>query len=189
MKQFVNKFTVLFIRDVNKLYDSLNILFIIFQVDKSLLDIKDLQKHILRSKNQERARPSIVDDMVCGDVLITCDWAMKFLPRKFREGQMDWYAKRGINWHVSVSLIKTMDTFQTTTHIHLFTGQTPQDSAFTVAVLCDVVRDLEQALPCLKKVHFFSDNAGCYKSSLSLTTLQVELGTQLASYNFCEAQV
>ena len=34
------------------------------------------------------------------------DLAMKFLPRKFREGQSDWYGKRGILWHISVALRK-----------------------------------------------------------------------------------
>ena len=126
--------------------------------------------------------------MECGDVIITCDWAMKFLPRKYREGQMDWYAKRGLNWHVSVSLIKMSDSYKTLTHIHIFNGQTPQDASYTTAVMCDVVNNLRETIPNLNKVHFFSDNAGCYKSSFSLVTLRGELGQQLASYNFCEAQ-
>lgn len=151
-------------------------------------NIKDLQKHILRSKNQERTRPYIVEQMEDGDAIITADWAMKFLPRRYREGQMDWFAKRGINWHVSVTLLKTAIGFKSQTHIHLFAGQTPQDAAFTAAILKDVVDDLRGTFTNLKGIHFFSDNAGCYKSTLSITTLRAEIGEQLATYNFCEAQ-
>ena len=30
-------------------------------------------------------------------MLVVLDWAMKFLPRKYRESQADWYGKRGIH--------------------------------------------------------------------------------------------
>lgn len=60
----------------------------------------------MRSKNQEEARTKLLDEMTESDVIITCDWAMKFLPRKFREGQTDWFGKIGINWHVAVTLTK-----------------------------------------------------------------------------------
>ncbi|CAG2226589.1 unnamed protein product [Mytilus edulis] len=73
-------------------------------VEKAVEGITELQKHLLRSNNQELARTDIAKEMNVNDVIITCDWAMKFLPRRYREGQMDWFAKRGINLHVSVSL-------------------------------------------------------------------------------------
>ncbi|XP_056021489.1 uncharacterized protein LOC125666969 isoform X2 [Ostrea edulis] len=68
-----------------------------FVVDEAVSAIHKWKAHILRSKNQERARTCIIDKMTEGGVLVTCDWAMKFLPRKYREGQIDWFAKRGIN--------------------------------------------------------------------------------------------
>ncbi|CAC5423019.1 unnamed protein product [Mytilus coruscus] len=54
--------------------------------------------------------------------------------------------------------------------------------------MTDVVQDLKTILPNLQNVHIFSDNAGCYKSSLTLSTLRHEIGKALASYNFSEAQ-
>lgn len=126
--------------------------------------------------------------MEINDVIITSDWAMKFLPRRYREDQLDWFAKRGINWHVSVSLIKLQHRMQTLTHLHIFSSQASQDAAVTTAVMTDVVQDLKTILPNLQNVHIFSDNAGCYKSSLTLSTLRHEIGKALASYNFSEAQ-
>lgn len=161
---------------------------LMFKVEKAVNDIKNLQKHIVRSKNQEFARKDIADNMEINDVIITSDWAMKCLPRRYREGQLDWFAKRGINWHVSVSLIKLQHRMQTLTHLHIFSSQTSQDAAVTTAVMTDVVQDLKTILPNLQNVHIFSDNAGCYKSSLTLSTLRHEIGKALASYNFSEAQ-
>lgn len=114
--------------------------------------------------------------------------AMKFLPRRYREGQLDWFAKRGINWHVSVSLVKLEHELKTITHVHIFNTQASQDASTTTAVLTDVVQDLRTILPNLQKVHLFSDNAICYKSSLTLSTLRHDIGPTLATYNFSESQ-
>ena len=35
--------------------------------------------------------------------LIVKVWAMKYLPRKYRESQTDWFGKRGIQWHLTVA--------------------------------------------------------------------------------------
>ena len=51
---------------------------------------------VLRSLNQE-------------STLLVLDWAMKFLPRKFRESQSDWFGKRGISWHLTVATRKNKD--------------------------------------------------------------------------------
>ena len=60
--------------------------------------------HLLRSVNQEEARLDIVNALDDTSVLLLKDWAMKFLPRKFRESQTDCFAKRGISWHLTVSI-------------------------------------------------------------------------------------
>ena len=31
---------------------------------------------------------------------------MKFLPQRYRESQADWFAKRGISWHIIVIVRK-----------------------------------------------------------------------------------
>lgn len=143
---------------------------------------------MLRSKNQELARTDIAKEMNVNDVIITCDWAMKFLPRRYREGQVDWFAKRGINWHVSVSLVKLETKMCSFSHIHIFNNQTSQDAPTTTTVFCDVVKELQTAIPNLKEISIISDNAGCYKSTLTLSTLPHEIGSKLSTYNFSESQ-
>ena len=33
-------------------------------------------------------------------VLIIMDWAMKYMPQRYREKMTDFFGKRDINWHV-----------------------------------------------------------------------------------------
>lgn len=126
--------------------------------------------------------------MTESDVIITCDWAMKFLPRKFREGQTDWFGKRGINWHVAVTLSKRGGAFQTITHIHIFSSQVAQDSTVTAYCICDVAKDVMMINPVTENIHIFTDNAGCYKSTSTLAILKKELKKNIKSFNFSEAQ-
>ncbi|KAK3093301.1 hypothetical protein FSP39_013873 [Pinctada imbricata] len=159
------------------------------EVEKALRDIEDWKKHVVRARNQEDARIRLLDSLTAKEVLITCDWAMKFLPRKYREGQTDWFAKRGINWHISVSLHKTGETrYSTTTHVHIFDQPVSQDSSTTTSLILDVINDLKKLLPDVTAVHLFSDNAGCYKSTNTLCGLHTGSSGIVKSYNFCEAQ-
>lgn len=160
---------------------------VLFKVEKAVADIVSLQKHHVRSKNQELSRNQIVSNMTENDVFITCDWAMKFLPRKFREGQLDWFGKRGINWHISVSLTKLDTKFHTQTHIHIFNEQTAQDAHVTAAVISDVVSDLRRTVPNMQNVHLLADNAGCYKSSSTILSLK-ESTQEINTFNFSESQ-
>ena len=67
-----------------------------FGIGKDKQDIVSWKAHLLRSVNQEEARLDIVNAQDDSSILLVQDWAMKFLPRKFRESQTDWFAKRGI---------------------------------------------------------------------------------------------
>ncbi|XP_052098399.1 uncharacterized protein LOC127733128 isoform X1 [Mytilus californianus] len=161
---------------------------IVFQVENAVEAIKDWKSHAMRARNQEGARLDLLKNLNENQALITCDWAMKFLPCKFREGQCDWFAKRGINWHISVTLYKQGEELKTITHVHIFSSQISQDGSVTASVVCDVVHDLTKQVPNIQEVNFFSDNAGCYKNTMMMVALRAELGDKLKTYNFSEAQ-
>ncbi|XP_052676632.1 uncharacterized protein LOC128158002 [Crassostrea angulata] len=159
----------------------------LFKVEKSVSAIKELKAHVLRSKNQGRARTNVTENLGDGDLFLVADWAMKFLPRKFREGQTDWFGKRGINWHIAVCATKNNDSYVLDTYLHILDSQCPQDSRLTTALIIDVVKDMANRRE-VHNVHIWSDNAGCYKSSYTLYALHQELKPIIKSYNFCEAQ-
>ena len=37
---------------------------------------------------------------------------MKYLPRRFREAQQDWFGKKWISWHVTVAVMKSGSEFE-----------------------------------------------------------------------------
>ena len=75
-------------------------------VQNAKKDILAGKAHQLRTVNQDQAKYDVPDILNHNSALLVIDWAMKFLPRKFRESQCDWLAKRGIPWHITVVLTR-----------------------------------------------------------------------------------
>ena len=69
-------------------------------------NMKAWKTHLLRSVNQDQGRLEILDKMDGTSILVILDWVMKYIPRRYREFQADWFAKRGISWHVSAAMRK-----------------------------------------------------------------------------------
>ena len=63
------------------------------------------KSHALRSVYQKSAKQEAVQS-----VLVVNDWAMKFLQMKYREKQSEWFAKRGLSWHISSVISKDQET-------------------------------------------------------------------------------
>ena len=73
-----------------------------YTYQQALQAIQAWKAHQLCSLQQDKCRVDILRDLNSTEVLITQGWAMKFLPQKNWETQVDWYGKRGICWHISV---------------------------------------------------------------------------------------
>ena len=133
-----------------------------FVMGKAKQDIVSWKAHLLLSVNQEEARLDIVNALDNKSVLLVQDWAMKFLPRKFRESQTDWFAKRGISWHLTVAIRRgDYHKLQMLTFVNVFRSCN-QDSCTVLSVMSDVVKQLREAQPQLENIYYWQDNAGCY---------------------------
>ena len=80
---------------------------VLYDIQVAKEQIMNLKAHLLRKIRQEQAKSDVLDKMTSSQTLLTMDWAMKFLPSQFRESQQDWYAKKGVSWHVSAVVTKT----------------------------------------------------------------------------------
>ncbi|KAI8493831.1 hypothetical protein Bbelb_281780 [Branchiostoma belcheri] len=162
-----------------------------FTLDQAKQDICAWQSHQLRSMNQDGAWHDLMDNLGDSSVLLVLDWAMKFLPRKFRESQTDWFGKRGIPWHITVAHRRdNTSTLQVETFIHLFQTCT-QDSNAVVSVLEHTVQQLKAELPALKSVYVRSDNAGCYHNTLILQAakhISEATGVTIRRVDYCDPQ-
>ena len=66
--------------------------------------------HLLRTGAQEEAKQGALHELDEETCLIIVDWAMKFLPLKYRESICEIFGKRGRSWHVSVVVTKRDDS-------------------------------------------------------------------------------
>ena len=97
---------------------------------------------------------------------------MKFIPKKYRESQSDWYGKKGISWHIAVAITRNLKGhLEMLSFIHTFTSCT-QDSYSVMAIVDDVVGQLKAERPELKEVFWRQDNAGCYHSAFNLLSMK-----------------
>ena len=70
---------------------------LLYDFERARSDLQQWKAHILRSINQDEAKQDVLKTEDSCSALIVMDWAMKFLQLKYREGQCDWYGKRGLS--------------------------------------------------------------------------------------------
>lgn len=120
--------------------------------------------HEVRLVQQDKPRHCVVLDLTPNDVMITEDWAMKFLPQKFRETQSDWFGKRGISWHISVAIYKNSNgDVQQQSFVHVV-DNCSQDTNTVVALMEHTLRTIKAESPQITTAYYRHDNAGCYHS-------------------------
>ena len=130
--------------------------------------ISSWKAHQLRSIQQDKARFELSTKLEPNEVFITQDWAMKFLPQKYRETQADWFGKRGISWHISVILCRSSSgALLHQTLVHVF-EKCSQDSDAVIPIMEHILRCLKSENKELTKAYYRQDNAGCYHSAAML---------------------
>ena len=139
---------------------------LVFVFDQATNNILAWKVHLLRSVNQDKACLDILDALDESSVLLQQDWAMKFLARKYRESQSDWFGKRGLSWHITVATrhVSPDQDFEMMNLAHVFQSCN-QDSIAMQAIMSNVLGKLKEVMPLLSSVYYSQDNAGCYRSS------------------------
>ena len=114
----------------------------------------------------------------------------KYLPRKYRESQSDWYGKRGICCHISVAVRRRNDHLKSQGLIHVIQNCS-QGSCAVVVIMAHILKTLKQENPEIQRAFFRQDNAGCYHSAatvLTVPTIVQESGIQVVELGFSDPQ-
>jgi len=146
--------------------------------------------HQIRTVRQDQARLDVLDRLDDKTCLITNDWAMKFLPQRYRESQSDWFGKRGISWHISVVVRRVSGQLQSQTFVHILQSSN-QGSSTVVLLMEHVLRTLKKEHPEIQHAYFRQDNAGCYHSAttiLSIPAIQLSSGVSVLAVDFSDPQ-
>ena len=152
--------------------------------------IQSWKAHQLRSVRQDKARTACLSALNETAVLITQDWAMKFLPVKYREAQSDWYGKRGISWHISVVARKLNARFESQSFVHIVEN-TSQDTSVVVRIIEHTLRSLKEENPIIDTASLRQDNAGCYHSSAMIAScalMKANTGIDVSRVDFSDPQ-
>ncbi len=137
--------------------------------------IFEWKAHVLRAQNQDQVKQQILNSPQEEEVFIVVDWAMKFTAMKFREKQADWFAKRGISWHVSSVVMKRDECPEVTCYVHLVNSCQQQDWFAVLSIMENLLSTLKSQNPATRKAYIRSDEAGCYHNSMLVSSFQ-ELG-------------
>ena len=156
------------------------------QKDDILYDIRQAtdmilqwKAHILRSENQDIAKTKLIKSLPSDTILILMDWAMKFTQLKYREKQSEWFGKRGMSWHVScvISRSVTANCHQISSYVNLI-DNCEQDWYAVCAILTNLLETIKGTQLHITKAYLRSDGAGCYHNN-NLTAAVRNLGSQI----------
>jgi len=161
-----------------------------FDVEHATEAIYIWKAHLIRTVNQERAKQDTLNFLSDEKILVVMDWAMKYLPNRYREQMSDFYGKRGKSWHVSCIVHKPNDDYEVETIVHLFDSCT-QDWFSVASILENVLVTVKQEHPKVKAAFLKSDNAGCYHNAtliLTLKSIGERTGIRVQRYDFSDPQ-
>lgn len=152
--------------------------------------IQAWKAHLLRTVVQEEAKHEAMQKLDQQTCLIIVDWAMKFLPVKYRENMCEFFGKRGRSWHVSSVITKNEDKYDVECFVHIF-NSCAQDSYAVASIFEHLFATIKSEYPLLSKAYIRSDNAGCYHNGPLLRFL-AEIGTRTGltpiRYDFSDPQ-
>ena len=155
---------------------------------QSSKDILSWKAHILRSIHQDMAKEDILDKLDESTALIVMDWAMKYLPTRYREKQSQWFGKRGLSWHVSSVISKEASKLRTQSFVHLF-NNCNQDWFSVTSILEHLINTVREDKPNISSVYLRSDEGGCYHSNMLIAACQDVsrlTGVKILAYHFSE---
>ena len=144
--------------------------------------------HLLRTVRQDQAPFNALDLLDERTVLLVNDWAMKFIPQKYRKSQADWFGKRGISWHISVAYRKVDQQLQSQAFINQIQSCS-QGSAAVVVIFHHIIQTLKLEHPEIERVFLRQDNAGCYHSASTIvacTRFEASTGVKIEGLDFME---
>lgn len=153
--------------------------------------ILNWKAHQLRVVHQDKARLDVIDNLTEEDVFLTQDFAMKFMPIKFREAQTDFFGKKGLSWHITVVLRKTSSgQLESQSFVHILEGG-QQDSPSVVPIMTHVLTCLKEQHPEINNAYYRQDCAGSYHSGTTILSSKIiseRSGVFLKQLDFSDPQ-
>ncbi|PFX21177.1 hypothetical protein AWC38_SpisGene14335 [Stylophora pistillata] len=156
----------------------------------SVKAIHSWKSHQLRSVHQDQARIDAINALDEHSALIFSDWAVTFIPQRYRESQQDWFGKRGMSWHIAVVLRQIEGTLQSQSFVHLMQSSA-QDSLTVVHIWQHILKAIKDEDAGISQVYMRQDKAGCYHSNptiLAADIIEKSTGVHIKQIDFSDPQ-
>jgi hypothetical protein len=161
-----------------------------FEIKEYIRRIYAWKSHLLRLLNQDEAKNKALRDLKDDTALVIMDWAMKYLPQRYRERMSDFFGKKGKNWHVSAVITKSDGGYKVQCYVHLL-DSCVQGAFAVTSIVENLLHTIRKDYPSVTKVNLRSDNAACYHNGpllLSLRYISERTGITIQGYDFSDPQ-
>jgi hypothetical protein len=139
------------------------------EIDECILNLKEYRGHLARHVSEDTYAQTKIDNLADDVAIVTSDYKMKILSCFFRETQKKWFGKRGTNllgfMITTNSLVEADNKLRGVKDVQFVFMVTDDSLTDAWEVACAKATVYEEFLPDhVKKVRFWSDGAGCFKS-------------------------
>ena len=165
---------------------------ILYDIMQATQYILTWMKHIIRGVQQEKAKTFAMEDIDMNTGLWISDWAQKNLPLLYREGQKEYFGKKGMSLHVDVLLMKNENGELVKQTYFSALDRCSQDVVDTLCISENVIKRMKTDFPSLEYLYRKSDNAGCYAGNgVAENEYHISLknGTMLLRHDYNEPQM
>ena len=138
-----------------------------YDVNKAIDAIIKYMQHQMRDSQQRRAKQFCFDNMDKETAFWLKDFAQKVRAQRFREGQKEYFGKKGMSLHIDVFFrMEGEDLLKYVYFTCIF--RSPQTMVDVLNIGDSVLQQFRNDCPNITKLFGKSDNAGCYHGNFIL---------------------
>lgn len=159
-----------------------------YDLETAIQDINNYIKHLIRDSQQRKAKIEAFDNLDNKTAFWLKDFCQKILPVRYREGQREYFGKKGMSLHVDVFFVREHDQLKKRVY---FTAiyRCEQNVNDVVALSTSVLDQFRKDEPSVENLYTKSDNAGCYQGNYSAEAVYdicKKKGLNLLRYDYNE---
>ena len=141
-----------------------------YNISTSTNNIQDFVKHLMRDAQQKKAKVAAFEEINEETGFWLKDFCQQVLPQKFREGQKEYFGKKGMSLHVDVFFVNRNNALKK--HVYMTAIYRCDQGTSSVISLADkVLNQFCTDEPGIRTLYAKSDNAGCYHGNYSAESI------------------
>lgn len=160
----------------------------VYDINIAIKNIQEYVCHIMRDAQQKNAKDWCMENLTETSGFWLKDFCQKIIPVQFREGQHDYFGKKGISLHVDILFTKKDGNLQKNVY---FTSiyRCDQGVEDVLSLADSLIGEFKKDQPLIQSLYVKSDNASCYHGNFCAEGLRkvcMQNGITLERYDYNE---